>query len=113
MGSLVCYIETESLWWCSIDSDNDGVYDTPLEIGDVDGDGKIAIDDATEVLKYYAKKAAGLSAGQVGLNTTYPLSLNTADINGDKKIDISDATLILEMYAKKAADIKWIIYQCR
>lgn len=113
MGSLVCYIETESLWWCSIDPDNDGVYDTPLEIGDVDGDGKIAIDDATEVLKYYAKKAAGLSAGQVGLNTTYPLSLNTADINGDKKIDISDATLILKLYAKKAADIKWIIYQCR
>lgn len=105
-GNAYLKVEDTETVGVYLDPDNDGVYDTPLESGDVDGDGKIDIDDAAEVLKYYAESAAGLSAGQVGLNVTYPLSLNTADINGDKKIDISDAALILEKYAKNAAGIK-------
>lgn len=104
-GNAYLKVEDTETVGVYLDPDKDGVYDTPLETGDVNGDGKITIDDATEVLKYYAENAAGLSAGQVGLNITYPLSLNTADINGDKKIDISDATLILEMYAKNAAGL--------
>lgn len=90
----------------TIDKDGDSVYETPLVKGDTNGDGEITIDDATEVLKYYAELSAGLAPGQVQLNPTYPLSTDTADMDGDKKIDISDATLILEMYAKKAAGIK-------
>lgn len=88
-----------------LDEDKDGVYDTPLEQGDVNGDGNINIDDAGEALKYYAECAAGIAAGQIGLNRTYPLSIYTADLNGDKKIDISDATEILSKYARRAAGL--------
>ncbi len=89
-----------------LDPDKDGTYETPLEQGDANGDGNIDLDDAGEVLKYYAESGAGLSAGLVGLNLTHPLSLNTADLNSDEKIDISDAAEILSKYALRAAGLE-------
>lgn len=101
------YVDMEDMeLTVSIDKDGDGIYETPLEQGDANGDGEITLDDASEVLKFYAESGADLVAGQVGLNLTYPLSLNTADLNGDEKIDISDATEILSKYARKAAGLK-------
>lgn len=101
------YVDMEDLeLTVSVDKDKEGIYETPLEQGDANGDGNIDLDDASEVLKYYAESGAGLAAGQVGLNLTYPLSLNTADLNGDEKIDISDATEILSKYALRAAGME-------
>ena len=101
------YVDMEDMeLTVSVDKDGDGIYETPLEQGDANGDGNIDLDDASEVLKYYAESGAGLSAGLVGLNLTYPLSLNTADLNGDEKISLSDATEILTKYARRAAGLE-------
>ncbi|MGN0631758.1 MAG: dockerin type I domain-containing protein [Ruminococcus sp.] len=101
------YVDMEDLeLTVSVDKDKDGIYETPLEQGDANGDGNINLDDAGEILKYYAESGAGIAAGQVHLNLTYPLSLNTADMNGDGKISLSDATEILSKYAKRAVGLE-------
>ena len=101
------YVDMEDMeLTVSVDKDGDGIYETPLEQGDANGDGEITLDDASEVLRFYAESGADLVAGQVGLNLTYPLSLNTADLNGDEKISLSDATEILSKYAHRAAGLE-------
>ena len=59
-------------------------------------DGAIGIDDATMVLEYYARTAAGIDA---------EIIVSSADIDGDNQITISDATYILTCYARKAAGL--------
>lgn len=70
-------------------------------LGDVNGDGKTDISDATAVLEYYAKNAAGIEAGEFTDDQGY-----AADVNSDGIIDIADATKILEIYANNAAGIE-------
>lgn len=72
----------------------------PQNNGDVDNNGTIDISDASLVLTYYAKQAAGIS-------TEYFTDIQTkaADINTDGNVDISDAAEILSIYASKAAEI--------
>lgn len=74
-----------------IDSDDDGVYDTPVEKGDANSDGKIDASDASEILAGYAETSSG--------QTAY-INENIADYNGDGTIDASDASAVLEYYAK-------------
>ena len=62
--------------------------------GDVNGDGKVMIDDATAVLAIYAETAAGID---VTGNTA------AADIDGNGSVDITDATAILTYYAQYSA----------
>ncbi len=62
-------------------------------LGDVDGDGMIAISDATEVLTYYARTAAALEA---------EIDFDIADIDKNGIIEITDATYILTYYAQTA-----------
>lgn len=62
--------------------------------GDVNGDGRVMIDDATAVLAIYAETAAGID---VTGNTA------AADIDGNGSIDITDATAILTYYAQYSA----------
>lgn len=78
-----------------IDPDNDGVYDTAVEKGDVDCSGAIDASDASYVLSAYAN----MSAGKKG----HFLNENIADHNGDGAIDASDASLILAHYAELSA----------
>ena len=65
-------------------------FDTPdLLIGDVNLDGEVDINDATEISKYL-----------VNLITLEGKALATADVNGDADIDINDVTCIQKYLAK-------------
>lgn len=88
-----------------LDVDGDGVYESPLENGDVDGDGDITVEDAVSVLQYYAESCASLTASR-DLNTYYPLSIDTADVNGDGQITVEDAVEILTTYARRSAGLE-------
>lgn len=67
--------------------------------GDIDGDANITISDATTMLSYYAKNAAGLPT------ETNDIQESAADIDNDGQITISDATTALSLYAEHAAGI--------
>lgn len=67
--------------------------------GDVDGNGKVDVEDAISVLTYYARKSAGLSSGVSSENDF----LKRANMNKDKKIAIEDAVLILNYYAMQSS----------
>lgn len=71
--------------------------DDNISLGDLTGDGMIAVDDAVFVLTIYAKMAAGIE-----VNLT-PNQFFYSDCNHDGKVDVTDAVLILEYYAKRAA----------
>ncbi len=66
------------------------------EKGDINQDGTVGIDDATAVLDYYAKTAAGIDTAAITSN---------ADIDGDGNITMSDATYILTYYAMTSAGL--------
>lgn len=68
-------------------------------VGDADFDGKIDIRDASIILEFYARIAAGFK------DVTTPAEFKVSDINLNGVIDISDATLVLSHYAKCAAGL--------
>lgn len=90
-----------------MDSDGDitmadvtGIIDNFTVVrGDVDGNGKVDVEDAISVLTYYARKSAGLSSGVSSENDF----LKRANMNKDKKIAIEDAVLILNYYAMQSS----------
>lgn len=69
------------------------------DTGDLNGDGKIDISDATIVLTMYANIAAGTDVSDESI-------LKAADIDGDGLITLTDATHILTYYAHTAAGIE-------
>lgn len=90
--------------------------------GDANLDGSIGIDDATAVLGYYARKAAGTDPVLTDSQDPYTelmawLQSDTSRYNWttsftiekDDVLDISDATAILKYYAESAsgAEPKW------
>ena len=59
------------------------------ELGDVDGDGSITVQDACWILETYAKISAGIP-------TDVPSDLkSTADVDGDGMISVQDAVMVL------------------
>lgn len=68
---------------------NDNNNTKPYIFGDVNGDGKVSILDATEIQKHLAELSS--------LNTN---QLSVADVNGDGKISILDATQIQKYLAE-------------
>lgn len=80
------------------------VPDAERKIGDVDGDGLIMIEDAEQILTYYAQNAASLSQ-------VFPtvIQQTAADFNGDHEITIEDATSVLQCYAEQAAGLQPIL----
>lgn len=84
--SLLCNIETDVL---------------ESKLGDIDQDGTIDIDDATNALSIYARAAAGLSIESY----TEQQRIN-ADVNKDSIIDLSDANAILMYYAQNAVGLQ-------
>ena len=70
------------------------ISDTPqVTVGDINGDGEIALKDATLLLQH-VNKVATLENSQ----------LAAADINGDGEITLKDATLLLQ-YVNKIIDV--------
>lgn len=67
--------------------------DKPLNLGDVNGDGKINVVDSTLILYAYSSKAMGGSTGFDAFHT------DAADANHNGKIEVEDATIILNYYA--------------
>lgn len=71
-----------------------------LNKGDVTGDGKLDISDATAALTIYAKQAAALDTSEFS-----EAQKKTADMDDDGIVDISDATAILTVYSKSVAGL--------
>ena len=69
---------------------------------DLDGDGTVDVQDAVELLTYYARKAANLPASFSHLDDQ-KAALQLADVNQDGTVDAADAVEILTYYAGKAA----------
>ena len=69
-------------------------------LGDVNGDGMVLTDDATEIVKHYNGKASQLSTGDAG-NDAY--TQKVADVNGDGLVLTDDATEIVKHYNGKAS----------
>lgn len=79
--------------------DNDGL------LGDVGRDGSVSIDDAVDVLSYYAKNAAGISVILGADEEEHEKTFALADIDSDGALTLQDAALILSYYARSAAGI--------
>lgn len=79
-----------------IDDNNDDVYDTEIQKGDIDCSGNIDSADASEILNIYSN----LSILPDGKTSSIDYSL--ADFNSDDKIDAIDASSVLAEYAKSA-----------
>ena len=71
---------------------------------DLDGDGTVDVQDAVELLTYYARKAANLPASFSHLDDQ-EAALQLADVNKDGNIDTADAIEILTYYTKQAAGL--------
>ena len=69
------------------------------ELGDVDGDGSVTIQDACWILETYAKISAGIPT-----DVSSDLKV-TADVDEDGVISVQDAVMVLQYYAKQAAGI--------
>ena len=71
--------------------------------GDVNGNNLVEVSDAVEVLKYYAKKAAGLNSVFSETAAENEAIFKLADVDKDGEITVQDAVLILTYYAKAAS----------
>ena len=71
---------------------------------DLDGDGIVDVQDAVELLTYYARKAANLPASFSHLDDQ-EAALQLADVNQDGTVDAADAVKILTYYTKQAAGL--------
>lgn len=76
------------------------VPDTERIIGDVDGDGLLMVEDAVQILTYYAQNSANLSP-------TFDAAIQqiAADFDDDSKITVEDAIAVLRCYAEQSAGL--------
>lgn len=82
-----------------IDLDDDGVFESEVQKGDVNCDGKITASDAANVLSAYsADQVDGTGITLAGQN--HYINENIADYNGDGSMTAVDAALILSDYAQ-------------
>lgn len=95
-----CGDAIENNFTVSIIIDEDGNI---VKIGDVNSNHLVDVSDAVEVLKYYAKKAAGLNPVFNETAAENNAIFKLADINNDNEITVHDAVLILTYYAKAAS----------
>lgn len=75
--------------------------------GDVDGNGKITLNDAILILEYYSQNSTGIEAKfiQNQDNAYYEeLVFKAADINEDNIINIDDAIKVLLLYSGNASN---------
>ncbi len=76
-----------------------GLGDSPFSVlyGDVDGDGTIALADATSILSEFASLAVGNAA------TFDADQIVRADVDGDGEVALADATAVLNYFAAAGA----------
>ena len=58
-------------------------------MGDVDGDSTVSVDDAIQILTYYARRAAGYTTFFSEIAHINDLATSAADINGDGVVSVS------------------------
>lgn len=83
------------------DLDNDGVFEHEVQKGDVNCDGQINSDDASEVLKSYADMSTYNPKKPSTYKNIYACT-KYADINNDGVINALDASEILEIYSENS-----------
>lgn len=79
---------------CYVDSNNDGVFDKEVVVGDVNCDGRIDASDASKILAIYAELSTNNKIAPHIIMKRY------ADWDGDGSIDASDASSVLKRYAE-------------
>ena len=94
---ILIYEIDEKTIGISVDTDGDGIFETPVEnspetpqFGDINADGEVSADDAAYVLIEAALQGSGADSELT------PEQLFTADINGNGVLDASDAAAILQ-----------------
>ena len=114
MNAMCCKTSMELLLAENVDKEhNDQSYWLKIVVGDsaeteddtaydVNLDGTIGVDDATEVLSIYAEAAAGTNSD---IQIQQAANVN-ADVDGDGAVTLSDATAILTRYAEKASGLE-------
>lgn len=70
------------------------VYSTPVVYGDVNGDGRVSIGDATLILQYVARKITFTAEQKAA-----------ADVTRDGKVSMGDATKMLQYIAGKITEL--------
>lgn len=80
------------------DDNGDGVYDVPVEKGDVNSDGKIDATDASFILSAYST----LSTTNNPFYQKVFINEDIADFNGDGYVDANDASMVLAKYAESS-----------
>ncbi|MDE7364420.1 MAG: hypothetical protein K2N27_05990 [Ruminococcus sp.] len=80
------------------DDNGDGVYDVPVEKGDVNSDGKIDATDASFILDAYST----LSTTNNPFYQKVFINEDIADFNGDGYVDATDASMVLAKYAESS-----------
>lgn len=76
------------------------ISETERNVGDVNGDGLLMVEDAIQILTYYAQKAADLSP-----SFSTAIQKTAADFDGDNEITVEDAVAVLQCYAEQAAGL--------
>lgn len=89
---------TDSIYMVALTRD-----DTETMLGDLDGDGKVNIDDAIKELSYYAYHSVGLDYAFSEDAAENERLFYLADVNFDGNLDITDALYIMKYYACMAA----------
>jgi len=67
-----------------------------LLYGDVNSDGRIRVNDISEIAKYLTKKASAIT-------TDNPYIMSVADVNNDGRIRVNDISEISKYLTKKAS----------
>lgn len=78
-----------------IDKDNDDIYETEIQNGDMNCDGMLDAGDASKILGIYSKLSTQSEAVMKYVNIF-------ADHNGDGMIDATDAAQVLAIYAENS-----------
>ena len=68
-------------------------------------DGDVDLDDAVEVLRFYAEKGAGLDPIFGSTQEEHELIFPLADVDADGSVTLQDAALILSYSAWKGAGL--------
>lgn len=100
-GNIMIALDDSSNIVLYRDNNGDGVYDVPVEKGDVNSDGRIDATDASFILDAYST----LSTTNNKLYQNVFINKDIADVNEDGYIDATDASIVLAKYAELSTNI--------
>lgn len=78
-------------------------------MGDMNGDGSVDLEDASDIIRTYAQHASGGDVSVYQAAAEESTAPDLADVNRDGAVEIADATLTMKYYAQTAAglDADW------